>query len=200
MVWAPDYLTTPEMRGFLPVASTDRDDDIAVAVAAASRAVDRHAGRQFGRVDVAEERRYTARWDRHRASPRWVVVIDDLMSAADLGVTCSGGTITDFVLEPRNAAAKGRPWEVLVVNATSVVQPTNLEDDVAIIERWGWTAVPAAVKMATRIQANRFFMRQFSPYGIAGSPDQGSEMRLMDRLDPDVATSLSSYRRWWAAR
>lgn len=200
MSWAPDYLTTAQMRAYLRIPHTDSDDEIAAAVAAASRAVDRHAGRQFGQVDSAEERYYTARWDRHRNAPRWLVPVDDLMTTTGLVVSCTAGTITDYTLEPRNAAAKGRPWEVLVINATSAIQPSDVEGDVAVTALWGWSAVPDAVTLATRIQASRFFNRAFSPYGIAGSPDQGSEMRLLERLDPDVGTSLSAYRRWWAAR
>lgn len=197
MAWAPDYVDTPDMRAWLRITTTDDDGAIADAVATASRAVDRHAGRQFGRTDAPEQRWYTARWDRQRGC--WMVPVDDLMDTTGMTVTCAGGTITGYVLEPRNAAAKGRPWEVLAVAPTGV-QPTGAENDVTVTVAWGWMAVPAAIRTATRIQASRFFNRQFSPYGIAGSPDEGSEMRLLSRLDPDVATSIGSYRRWWAAR
>jgi len=64
---------------------------------------------------------------------------------------------------------------------------------------WGWSAVPVPVKEATYLQASRFHSRRDSPYGIAGSPDQGSELRLLSRVDPDVAVSLSDFVRWWAA-
>lgn len=198
MAWEPDYITDVEMRKYLRIPDTDDDAELAVAISASSGAVNLSTGRQFGKVDTAEERKYTAQWDRRRC--RWVVVIDDLMTTTDLAVSCTGGTITDYTLEPVNAAAKGRPWEILVVNSTSSVMPTDLENDVEITGTWGWTAVPSPVKLATRLQASRFHARRDSPYGIAGSPDQGHELRLLARVDPDVAVMLRRYARKWAMR
>jgi uncharacterized phiE125 gp8 family phage protein len=203
MAWAPDYVTSAELKAYLRISDTDDDTQIALAIAAASRAVDTSAGRQFGVVSPAEQRFYTARWDRR--SRRWIVDVDDLMSTtgfAAITVDVDGdtvGSIDDYVLEPRNAAAKGRPWTAMLVRPDSTYKPTGARDEVAVTALWGWSAVPSAVKQATLLQASRFFARRQSPYGIAGSPDDGSEMRLLARVDPDVAVILSPYRRWWAA-
>jgi hypothetical protein len=64
---------------------------------------------------------------------------------------------------------------------------------VKVTALWGWTAVPVAVKQATLLQASRFFSRRHSPYGVAGSPELGSEIRLLARVDPDVGVSLRDY-------
>ena len=48
---------------------------------------------------------------------------------------------------------------------------------------------------ATLLQASRLAARRDSPFGVAGSPDAGSEMRLLARVDPDVAVALEPYRR-----
>jgi len=56
------------------------------------------------------------------------------------------------------------------------------------------TDVPAVVLQACLIQSARLFNRKHSPYGIAGSPELGSEMRLLNRLDPDVEALLSGVR------
>jgi hypothetical protein len=45
------------------------------------------------------------------------------------------------------------------------------------------------------LQASRFYARRDSPYGVAGSPDLGSEVRLLSKVDPDVAVSLADYVR-----
>ncbi len=154
-------------------------------------------------VAAAEERFYTARYDRRRG--RWVVEIDDLMSVAGLDIQVQDsdgvdvGAINAYFLEPRNAAAKGRPWEHLVVKPNSAFKPTGRTDEVAITALWGWTAIPTAVKESTKLQASRFSARRDSPFGIAGSPDTGSEMRLLSRVDPDVRVSLGDYVRWWGA-
>ena len=59
--------------------------------------------------------------------------------------------------------------------------------------------VPDGVKVATLLQAARYFKRRESPYGIAGSPEMGSEMRLRAELDPDVINLVRPFRAWWAA-
>lgn len=201
MAWAPDYVTAAEMRAFLRIADADDDVQIGVAIAAASRAIDRHTNRQFGVVASAEERFYTGHYDRRRC--RWVVEIDDLMSTTGFDPQVQDVNGTDlgavtYTLEPRNAAAKGRPWELLVVKPDSTYVPTGLTNECAFTGLWGWTSVPTTVKQACYLQASRFLARRDSPYGIAGSPDVGSELRLLARLDVDVATSLGSYMRWWS--
>lgn len=204
MAWAPDYVTSAELKAYLRISDTDDDAEIALAVTAASRAVDLccsqgSVARQFGSVS-AEERFYTPTWDRRRS--RWAIEIDDLMSTAgsDFQLQDSDGVdrgaIDDYFFEPRNAAVKGRPWTRLVVKPTSTYVPTGIEYEAAFTAPWGWTAYPSAVKQATKIQASRFFARRNSPYGIAGSPQDGSEMRLLSRVDPDVSVSLGSYKRW----
>ena len=202
MAWAPDYVTSAELTAFVHISDSVDDAQVAVAITAASRAIDLHTNRQFGVVAAAEQRFYTGRWDRQRC--RWVVDVDDLMSTTNFaaitqdaeGVTV--GTIDDYVLEPRNAAATGRPWTQMVVRPNSAFKPTGVENEVAVTALWGWTAVPTAVKQATYLQGSRFLARRDSPFGIAGSPDVGSELRLLARLDPDVAVSLRGYIRWWA--
>ena len=197
MAWAPDYATDAELAAYLRITDSVDDAQLGLAVTAASRAVDRHTGRQFGKVAAAEERFYTPRWDRRRR--RWVVEIDDLMTTTDLVVEIAGTAVTAFTLEPRNAAAKSRPWELLVVDADSPVTPTGDEYEAAATASWGWTAVPATVEQATLLQGSRFMARREAPFGVAGSPELGSEVRLLARVDVDVAVMLGPYVRWWGA-
>jgi len=193
MAWAPDYVTDVELKAYLRISDTGDDAELAVVATASSRAIDLHTNRQFGKVAAAEQRLYTARYDHERC--RWVIDIDDLMTTTDLVILVGGVALTDYVKEPVNAAAKGRPWTRLVVDKDSAVVPTGEEYEVAGTAIWGWTAVPNSVKLAARLQASRFHSRRDSPYGIAGSPDAGSEMRLLSRVDPDVGVSLRSFVR-----
>lgn len=206
MAWAPAYLETEDLKAFLNIASGDTVDDTFLdqAIESASRSIDISCNRQFGKVTVAEQRFYTARWDRVRC--RWIVEIDDLMDITGLLVEiqdASGdlvGEVDDYVLEPRNAAQRGRPWTRLVVRPGSAFVPTGLTDEVAVTGLPGWNAVPTTIKAACQLQASRFHHRRDSPYGVAGSPDVGSELRLLARLDPDVAVMVAPFRRWWAVR
>ena len=199
MTWAPDYASVAELKSFLRISDADDDTELGYALTAASRAVDSRTNRQFGSVSPVETRLFTAQWSRRRQ--RWIVPIDDVQDTTGLAITVvsTSETITDYTLEPVNASAKGRPYEGIVVSHTSAYNPTATKHDVSIDALWGWSSVPAAVKQATLLQASRFHARRFSPYGIAGSPDTGSEMRLLARVDPDVSVALTPYVRWWAA-
>jgi hypothetical protein len=195
MTWAPDYVTSTELKAFLRISDAVDDAQIALAITAASRAVDRHTNRQFGKVTASEARTYTARWDRDRC--KYVVFIDDLADETGLTVVDDNGTaITDYTLKPTNADVKGMPWTHLVINSGG-----NCREDgiTATTDMWGWGSVPVAVEQATMLQAERFFKRRDAPFGVAGSPDVGSELRLLAKVDPDVAVALGPYLRWWGA-
>jgi hypothetical protein len=195
MAWAPDYVTLAAQKVYqsIPVDDTADDADLAVAITAASRAIDDHCNRQFGKVAAAESRVYTPRPDYERGV--WVVDIDDLDDVTGLAVLVGGSAVTSYTLEPANAVVKGKVWTRLVISADSSVQPTGADNEAAITGKWGWTTSPVSIGQAGRLQASRFFSRRKSPYGIAGSPDQGSELRLLARVDADVGVSLRGYRR-----
>lgn len=196
MAWAPDYATPSEVKAYVRVDDDLDDVQVALAIAAASRAVDQHCGRQFGAVDTAEERHFSAVWDRRRS--RWLVEVDDFADDA-ITVQVAGGAITPVTFEPVNAGVKGRPWQRLVVDSSASVVPTVERDSVSVTAVWGWASVPTPVKQATLLQASRFLARRDSPFGVAGSPTLGSELRLLARVDVDVAVILGPFKRWWAA-
>lgn len=204
MAWAPDYATTAELKAYVRISDSADDAQCALAVTAASRAIDQATNRQFGLAAAAEDRYYTARWDRRRC--RWVIDIDDLQTSVGLTVSADlddTGTyadlITEYAMRPVNATAEGMPWTSIVVHPTSDVLPSALEAGVEVHAQFGWTAVPTTVKQACLLQASRFLMRRDSPFGVAGSPEAGSELRLLARVDPDVEVSLRRYRRVWGA-
>lgn len=200
MAWEPDYVEVSDLAEYVGISDSDDDAQLGPAISAASRAVDRHCRRQFGLVAGPEARYYTPRWDSLRA--RWVVDIDDLMTTTGLSVAAdlddSGDYATDldaYALKPVNALVTGRPWTCLVVLPASASQPVGAEDSVEVTARFGWSAVPVAVEEACRLQASRVFKRRDAPFGIAGSPGSGSEMRLLAKVDPDVVVALEPYRK-----
>lgn len=201
MAWQPNYVTDDEAKEYRRLEDTVDDVLIAVAITAASRAVDDHCRRQFGRVDAPEQRSYEIRWDRRVR--RYVVDIDDLMTTVGLAVVVDGQEFTSdqWRLEPVNAAQKGKPWTQLVfARGVNPVRCNKFGDEEVYADptaSWGWTTYPTQVKLATLMQMNRFLARRDSPYGVAGSPQDGSEIRLLAKLDPDVITVLgSSLVRW----
>lgn len=206
MAWQPLYATIAELKSKLRIPSGDTQDDseLTGAVTAASRAIDHATNRQFGQVSPVEARVYSARWDRTWC--RWVVDTDDISSSTGLLVAVDDNddqvfdkSITDFRLAPVNEDEKGRPWTQIVVNSDSANVPTKAKDSVQVTALWGWAAVPATIKEATLLQAERFYYRREAPFGVAGSPSVGSEIRLLSMVDPDVAVMVRSYRRVWGA-
>lgn len=190
------YATAAELKAFarIPDEDTTDDADVALALAAACRAVDHACGRRFDNVgSTSTTRTYTARYS--RSWQRYLVEIADIYDDDDVAVTSDSTAVTTFALEPVNAPADGRPYTRIVFDTgTAVSIGRNL---IAVTSaRWGWSEVPSAVKNATLIQASRFLKRRDSPFGIAGSPDMGNEMRLLARLDPDVAVLVQPYYRW----
>lgn len=207
MAWKPDYATVSEARDYLRIGDSADDVALARAISAASRAVDRATNRQFGLVDAPEARYYTPKWDRDRC--RWVVEIDDAVVVTGAGFALDDGTsytwstsltASDYDLMPRNAPALGRPYTELVIRQTSSARVLGVQDGLKATVRWGWTSFPTTIVGAVLLQVSRLHARRDSPFGVAGSPDVGSELRLLDRLDPDVADMVRAYARWWGAR
>lgn len=200
MAWAPNYAGVEELAAYLRIGDSADDVEMNLALAAASRAIDKATHRQFGQVDTPEPRYYTARPDPVR--DRWIVATDDLMD--DSGLTVAFDTegdetytdaITMWALRPVNAAQTGWPWHDLVLRPPDGVAVDDRDAGVRVTARWGWTLVPDPIRQATLLQASRILTRRESPYGIAGSPDAGSEMRLLAKVDPDVEVAVAAYIR-----
>jgi hypothetical protein len=182
--WAPDYSTRAAVLEYLNDSGAESSGSFVDAwITAVSRNIDKHCGRQFGQVAAAEARTYKGTWDRFTCA--YVYEIDDLIDLDDYAVTDA----TDAELLPLNAAAKGEPY-------TQIESATGPR--LTVTARWGWPAVPSSVVAALHMQAARLNARRNSPFGIAGSPDDGNQIQLLSRLDPDFITTLKPYvRKWW---
>lgn len=191
MAWAPDYATSAQLKKFVRINDSVDDVEVADSLTMASRAVDKATHRQFGQLDAAAEWTYTAQYNRTRGT--WIVNIDDLATTTGLVVVVDGQTVTDYTVGPRQAVSKGLVWTYLLLGPS--VSCSGDEGGVEITASWGWPAVPTAVRGATLLQASRFLARRDSPYGVAGSPADGSELRLLATVDPDVRVSLGRYER-----
>lgn len=193
-VWKPDYIAAEQLKDYRNVDDGVDDAFYAAAVTAASRAIDNHCNRQFGNSGGVQQRAYTAWY--HYELGRWVVDIDDLQTADDLVLEVGGVAVTAYTLMPVNAVLDGLAWTQLVFGSSAEAQPCGSTGEVLITaDPWGWDSIPVPVVNAAYLQGSRFVSRRKSPYGIAGSPDQGSELRLLNRVDPDVGVSLRGLRR-----
>lgn len=187
-MWEPDYITEADLKALMAVDDDIDDLAIGLAITTASRAVDRHCGRQFGKTDAPVARVFDGMWD--YTARTFAVDTGDIATAA--GLVVAGAAVidaADYTLYPRNAVADARPYNRLVLARG------GRAGDITVTAVWGWPAVPTSVTQATAIQALRFLKRKDSPFGVAGSPDMGSELRLLAKVDPDVAVALGPYRK-----
>lgn len=193
MAWSPDYVSVGDLRSYRRLGDAGDDIELALAITSASRAIDETTGRQFGKTDTVETRTFEAGWsDEHGL---YVVEIDDVHTATGLVVTVSGAAVTNYRLWPRNAAQQGRPWERLYLRS---VTPDPLGcglGEVTVAATFGWTATPTTIKNACLLQASRLFADRNAPFGVAGSPDMGNEMRLLAKVHPDVEVMVEPYKR-----
>lgn len=211
-VVADAYATMATFRTFVRnAATTDATDadtaDELLALEAAARAIDTYCNRTFRVAGItATARIFTPRRSRDRW-PYWervVCPIDDVFDDTGMVVKFDttgngdfGDAITTYRLGPFNADAHDLPFTELVFDYGTAVP--LLAKSVEVTALWGWDAIPSPVAMANLLQASRFLKRRDAPFGVAGSPEMGSEIRLLARLDPDVAVSLNGYRRLWGA-
>ena len=168
------------------------------AINAASRAVDRHCGRQFWRDASVTTRTYVP-------THPTLLLVDDISTRTGLVVSVgSDGTTfptvltsTSYLLEPRNAdvVAGGDTadahafWEIRRLGgqwSTGRGLPT-----VQVVARFGWSTIPDEVKQATIIKAAALFKRKDAPFGVAGFSEFGAVR--VTRADADVMDLLAPF-------
>jgi hypothetical protein len=207
----PEYAELDDLKRHLRIPgnyegtlSTDEDstDDLVLemAISSASRIIDNATNRQFGLSDSTISMVYTPEYDPTLC--RYYVNIFDVMTASGLVVNFDSDddgdyetAVTTYRLLPFNNAAKSKPWTQIVFDTGTVV-PTEL-GSCEVVAKYGWSAVPTTIKKATLIQAARIVKRRDAPFGVAGSPEMGNELRLLSKIDPDVQVLVNPYKRWW---
>lgn len=184
MVWKPDYMTVAQFNSYGRIGDTVDDVETALWITAASRAIDDHCHRQFGQAIgvVARVYRRPAFYDERTAL--YCVDIDDVQDTTGMLVAGVALASSGAVLLPDNAPLDGHPY----VRLGFVDCPAD--GPLTVTLRPGWTAVPAQVAGACRLQVNRFSNRRESPLGVTEAPEGGTAVSLRSRLDPDIAVAL----------
>lgn len=194
MVWKPDYVTLAEIKSFLRVSDTQDDAELTIWITAASRAIDAYCNRQFGKETVTITRTYRRPAALNYTTGLWELEIDDWQDLTGLTVNGVAFGSSGAVMLPDTAPLEGVPYTRIGFTAMPTASTPGAPQTTILAGKPGWTTVPAQVPGAARLQISRWAARRDSPYGIAGSPE-GGEMRLLARLDPDVATQLRGLTR-----
>lgn len=205
------YATLAELKTFVSIPTADTLDDVALQVAldAASGQVEGFCDRLFTADGSPVTRWYVVGGDVTAIEVDPISTTTGLVVATDDNADGTAETTwtlnTDYRLEPINAAllTPARPWTRIVGLGTRFF-PRLLygRPGVSVTAKFGWPGgtPPQQVKLATLIQASRLFKRKDAPFGVAGSVEFGSEMRLLNELDRDAQNLLRPFRRnWWVA-
>jgi len=193
-----NYATLSQVKSALRITDQVDDSLLNTAISSASRWVDGWCDRTFvaaGTAITARDYIPTGLYEPlpiDDAAQIVAVKIDDNFDRT-FSVTLRP---IDFQAEPINETSYG-----LVLPFTRIrpfedgYWPTFRKQATVRVEaRYGWPAVPDAVREATILQASRLFTRLDAPLGIAGFGDMGG-MRISRFADPDVELLLAPYRR-----
>lgn len=196
---ANEYVSSSELKATLALTGmTFADADVAVAIEAASRAIDNLCGRRFF-VDASDDVRYYSPRSRDR------LAVDDVVSITTLKTDDDGdGTFentwtanVDYVAEPLNAATEtpAQPWRVLCRHPLgSYYFPTLYPRSVELTGKFGWAAAPSEIKQASTIVASQLLQRARSaPFGVVGIGLDQTSAVLIARIDPQVAALTAAY-------
>ena len=192
------YAALNDLKTALRIQDGVDDSLLEIALESASRLIDEYTMRNFYNAGTATRVFVPTDDD--------CVAIDDAISISSIAVSTllnktfdQTWTTAEYQLEPLNNVVDGLSgWPYTRIRAVGVWEfPYDEDDEIATVQVtgvWGWSAVPTAVKQATIIQAMRIFKRLDSPLGVISSPDTGY-FRVSNRIDPDVAMLLNSYRK-----
>lgn len=195
------YASLADLKSAIRITDVDSDSLLQSTLDAATTSIDEHCNRTFVSDALATERVFEPLHGR--------VVTDDFYTTGGLIVSI-GGTVVPvavpnvtagYTVTPENAVALNQPftgfyYQMFPLSPWPLLFSAQ-RATASVTAKWGYSlVVPEAIKVACLLQASRWFARRNSPYGIAGSPEMGSELRLLAKLDADVAVMLSGKIRY----
>ena len=192
------YASLSELKSRMSVTTSTTDAQLEAALVAASRNVDDHCDRWFGTETVATARLYYP-------LSTGIVFTDDFHTTDGLVVKDDAGNdgtyettwaSADYQLEPLNGIVDGETgWpynRIKAVASRAYPVDTARIAPVQVTAKWGWAAVPSAVKEATLILAEALYKLKDAPHGVAGFDAFGS---VRVRENPYVSMLLRKYER-----
>lgn len=192
------YVTAAEMRAWVGVSDADSQALLDAAVTAAGQLIDDWCGQQFDQTSATARTFVPVSCHvLHLPPPSRISTTTSLVVATGTGNGTFGTTwaATDYLLEPTAEYVSGtqRPWRTIraVGNYTFNVLPRSLAT-VQVTAKWGWAAVPAAVKQATLIVAADLFKAKDSAFGVAGFGEFGA-VRVGSRINPQAQALLAPF-------
>lgn len=189
------YCTLAEVKAALRITDAIDNTLLENAIEAASRRIDGACNRRFYSDTTATERYYiadngsTVRVEDIYTLTGLIVKVD----SDDDGTYDTTYTINvDFNTLPLNTIAKGEPITSLNALDSGWYISNRQRPLVAVTAKWGWAAIPDAIREATVLLSARQFKRFDSPLGVAGFGDLGAI--VVRKVDPDVEAMIAPYK------
>jgi hypothetical protein len=192
------YATLAEAKAYLTISDSIDDTMLENMVEAASRSIDNIAGRRFYLDASASARLY-------RGTNPYILTVDDFGSTTGLILaldTGGDGTYettltfnTDYVVEPFNAIAIGKPYTQITLVGGQLLPwlLPNLRPSVQLTAKWGFPTVPEDISQACLILTADMYKRKDSVGGNLGISELGAIR--MSPLGRDIAAMTRAYRR-----
>jgi hypothetical protein len=187
------YATVKDIKRLLDPKSSatftlEDEINLETAIEAASRWIDSETGTHY--YSNTETRYYTPVYGD-------ILYVDDFLSVTTLksdddwdGTYETTWTTSDYILEPRNAAANSndiKPYRRIRVDVNGdYVFPVGVRDGVELAGSFGYSsATPANIKAACALLAHRTWLRHRAIFGIAGTP-QNNVMVVQAKIQRDT--------------
>lgn len=192
-----DYITAEELKYTTEMTGFNfADGDIPRAISATSKAIEEYCGvASFS--TIADTRYFTP-------TAPYYLNVDDLVSVSTFAVDNDGDGAfeiswsypRDYVLEPLNAPAWGKPYDTVRVQWTGSKRfpywPTHRS--VQVIGTFGWPAVPDPVRQAALIMTSRLLRRaREAPFGVVGLGIDNVGVRINRTVDSDICFLLDPF-------
>lgn len=205
-----DYATLAEVKDAFDAGGAEigltLDPLLTALITRASRLLDRLTRRDPGtfKVTDAEVRYFTGSgkrqlWTGELAGvPSAVAVAEsgEVDSAAGTGGTYTAWSATDYLPWPYNALQKGEPFlrlDIDVLNGNKAIWYA-FPKAVKITALWGYSATPPdVVTQAVITQTVRWLKRAQQGMADVGAVVDLSQLRYVQKLDPDVAMTVEMY-------
>lgn len=196
------YVDKTEVKAYLGLSGTSQDDNIDRSIDGASRLIDMFCNRRFWQDSAVTTKTFT---------PKSTVYIDvpDISTATGLIVkldTTDDGSFdttlvkdTDYYLLPTNPQYNVElssvdhyyPFteiRILEQRSSERFEPLII-NNIQVTAKFGWSAVPEAVKQACIIQAVRLWKRKDTPFNVFGN-EQTGQQEIFTKFDPDAKELL----------
>jgi len=181
---------------------TDVVDDsrLEKAITGISRGIENYTGRRFYRNATDETRSYMADF------PDVLFCPDDIGTVTTLSTDGDGDrvyedtwAVTDYDLEPCNAALDGAPYTMISRTPDGdYTFPVKVAKGVKVVGKFGYSATaPDAIREACLLLAERLFKRKDAPFGIMGAGSLGVVRMVQKMIEDDLELQmlLAPFRR-----